>query len=289
MIITGVQPAQKNDTDNNRKMASFKPYFPFGSETVSGWFTKQSNIYLGTYSMGTFSLQQCYAEHLVKRNRWSQSNCGFDLARYAGTKIYFIPHAIWDYIVFIDPEYRTFDFFRRQCMHPAVLLTHPQARLIRSIKNGGPRKKLPRMWVPSPSTITNGWQWMHTLATTGLFAWHVTWVDLERPWVGTVQNPNAVRWWESGSAQQNPDWFTTAVNFQAKDPKVALDLYYTGISQESPDLKQLDNGPLTLKGVSLGERGALEYPQLTWFYKAYFEWGGSTTTFKTVCDPANKS
>lgn len=259
-----------------------------GTNLASGWFYKSQDLYLGGYSMGTFSLSSLYAEHLMWRNRWSQSNCGFDLATYKGTKLYFTPHPELDYLVYIDEEYKTFAEWSKQCMHPAVLITHPKTRIIRSLRTAGPRKKMPKMFVRPPSTMNTGWQWMNNIAQSGIFAWFTCWIDLQAPWIGNVENPNTVRWWETGDSNTSPLWVSSAIMMQSKDCSKALVDYYNGIGtgKSLNQLNQLDYGPFILKGPShnLTEQ-PVKYPQMLWFYKSYWQWGGSTTGVKAVCDP----
>lgn len=287
MLVTG-REHPKNTDKAEQKKASFKPFFPMGTVLAQGWFYKSQALYLGGYSMGTFSLASLYAEHLMWRNRWSQSNCGFDLASYKGTKLYFQPHPELDYIVYVDEEYKSFAEWAKQCMHPGVLMTHPKARLIRSIKNGGPRRKLPRMFIKPPSTMNTGWQWMNTIATAGLFAWFTTWVDLQSPWIGNVDDPNTVKWWESGTADHPPQWVNSAILMQGKDCSKAENDYYAGFqpNQTLNQYNQLDFGPFIIKAPSHDmSKRPVAYPQMLWFYKSYWQWGGSTTGIKNVCDP----
>lgn len=260
-----------------------------GTKIASGWFYKNQDIYLGGYSMGTFSLASMYAEHLMWRNRWSTSNCGYDLASYKGTKLYFMPHPELDYIVYVDEEYKSFDEWSKQCMHPGVLMTHPKTRLIRSLRTGGPRRKLPKMFIRPPSTMNTGWQWMNNIAKAGLFAWFTCWVDFQAPWIGNVDDPNTVRWWEGGDTQTSPLWVSSALKMQSKDVGKATTDYYAGLKPNVSlgELNQLDYGPFILKGPShnLAET-PVKYPQMCWFYKSYWQWGGSTTGVRAVCDPS---
>lgn len=295
MIVTGTK-APKSNADNTdvEKYSCFKPWFPFGSQYVNGWFYQNQNLVLGSYSMGTFSLQSLYAEHLMMRNRWSQSNCGFDLATYRGTKLYFMPHPEYDYIVFIDAEYRDFKTWAKQCMHPAVLITHPQTRIIRSLKNAGPRRKLPKMFVPPPSTMNTGWQWMQEIATAGMFAWFMCWIDFTAPWIGNVEDPNTVKWWSTGSAVSKPDWFKNAIEMQGKNMDEAMKAFFDISNNRKVSngnkFDMIGYGPFIFKGVyARGDPGRIDYPQVCWFYKSYWQWGGSTTGLKDVCDPKTEN
>nr|ATY37432.1 ORF1 [Anelloviridae sp.] len=292
VLITGRKypsTAAQGD-DAGTQMLTFKPFQPFGSKLSNAWFYRDYEIVLGGFSAGTFSLQALYMEHLMCRNRWSQSNCGFDLASYRGTKLYFQPHPNYDYIVLIDPEYRKFEQWIKQPMHPGVLITHPQSRIIRSISHAGPRRKMPKMFVPPPSTMNSGWQWMGELANEGLFAFYVQWIDLGAPWLGDVQNPNQVKWWKTGDATTKPDWVTKGIEMQGKTVQEGLDAYYTQAGQAGKKWVnpggapyQLGFGPFVFKGSHTGDQE--HYPQICFFYKSYWQWGGSTTSIKNVCDP----
>lgn len=238
--------------------------------------------------MGAISLSGLYDEHKAGRNRWSRSNCGFDLARYLGSTLYFVPHPKLDYIVYIDPEYRTMDLFKKQSMHPAVLITHPNTRIIRSIANGGPRRKLPKFRVPRPAHWEDGWMWMSDMAKWGLFAFYVSWIDLESPWIGHVEDPNDVKWWTDAgtTAEGGPKWMQTFKAEQDKTPKVQVNDLYNAL-QAKTDVSQLRFGPFVLKSPGLGGPGGEPvYPQITAFYKCHFLWGGAVAGFKEVCDPS---
>lgn len=287
VLVTGHTFASKpNDTNDVKKYASFKPWFPFGTVISNGWFYSDQRLCLGGYSTGTFSLSSLYAEHLTYRNRWSQSNCGYDLACYKGTKLYMLPHQTYDYIVYVDQEYKSFTEWLKQCMHPGVLITHPKARVVRSIKNAGPRRKMPKMFIPPPTTMNTGWQWMNNIATEGLFAWFVTWLDLDAPWIGNVDDPSTVKWWSTGDKNSAPDWVKHSTEMQGKDISAALNAFYSNNSNVNNQWENLGYGPFILKGIyNTAQEHRVDYPQITFFYKSYWQWGGSTTTFKTVCDP----
>nr|QIJ55538.1 ORF1 [Lepus torque teno virus 1] len=214
VLATGYRPPNKDQNSAAKQMSAFKPQTCFGMVNVKGWFYGNNLVNFGGYSCGTFSLSSLYQEHLMMRNRWSQSNCGFDLASYRGTKIMFVPHPHLDYLVYIDSEYRDFSLWMKQCMHPAVLLTHPNSRLIRSIAHGGPRRKLPRIFVPPPSTMNSGWSWMKDLAGHGLFAWFVCWLDLHNPFFAHVEDPNDVKWWDKGRENEPPSWYADWFDLQ---------------------------------------------------------------------------
>ncbi|QIJ55578.1 ORF1 [Marmot associated torque teno virus] len=290
VLVSGFHSPLSTD-DNKKKNDSFKPTVAFGEQT-SWWYSRfTGDLILGGYCMGAISLNGLYDEHKAGRNRWSRSNCGFDLVRYLGSTVYFVPHKFLDYIVYIDPEYKTMDLFKKQSMHPAAMLTHPNTRIIRSIEHGGPRRKLPRFRIPRPAHWDDGWIWMSDVAKWGLFAFYVSWIDLESPFIAHVDDPNNVKWWsDTGTtAEQGPKWMSKFKEQQNKAPGQQLTDFYGGLTNSVPqdDVAKLDYGPFILKAPGPGQVGGLPtYPQITAFYKCHFLWGGSTAGIKEVCDPA---
>lgn len=287
-----------NENDNTaQKNASFKPQVAMGQD-VSWWSGRlKQDIILGGYSVGAFSLQNLYEEHLASRNRWSQSNCGFDLARYMYTVLYFVPHPYLDYIVYVDAEYKTMDLFKKDVLHPGSMITHPATRIIRSIRNGGPRRKLPRIKIPRPAHWDDGWMWMSDLAKWGLFAFYISWVDLFDPFIGNLADPNKVRWWSwSSTDNKNADWYEEWGVLQKQLPtQQVTDVYeslrawnLTGNTAPGKGKYALRFGPFVLKDpYGHGDKISDIYPQIPIFYKSYFWWGGSTTGLKTICDPSS--
>lgn len=282
---------------------AWSPMVPFGMLYQTGWFYQNNKLVLGGYSAGTFSLDALYQEHLWYRNRWSNSNCGFDLASYRGTTIYFKPHLYFDYIVFIDPEYGDFREWMKQCMHPAVLLTHPQAFIVKSIRSGGPRRKLKKRHIPPPSTWSSGWRWMKDVCKDGLFSWYVCWIDLEEPWAPRTQDPQDYKWWQTGGVDTPPEWVGKWMDLQQLDPADALGKVVdgggtagirltdgTGTIGPTNMYNKLRYTPFVLKHPGMAGTDPKmppvdSYPQILWFYKSFWQWGGSTVTIKKVCDP----
>ncbi|QIJ55523.1 ORF1 [Lepus torque teno virus 1] len=292
VLATGYRPPDKTHNTEAKQMSSFKPQTCFGMVNVRGWFYGNNYVNFGGYSCGTFSLTSLYQEHLMMRNRWSQSNCGFDLGTYRGTKITFVPHPQLDYLVYVDAEYRDFNLWMKQCMHPAVLITHPSTRLIRSIAHGGPRRRLPKMFVPPPSTMNSGWSWMKDLAGQGLFAWWVCWLDLHNPWFAHVEDPNVVKWWDKGQENQPPTWYQDWFDLQQMSVgDQIMAVYGSGKIGDVPSnfengnrYDKLAYGPFIYKNKPNAQVD-YGFPQITFFYKSYWQWGGSTTTIKKVCNP----
>lgn len=76
--------------------------FFVGNNNTEWWWPwgKKIAIMAGGWSIGCFSLHILWQEHQYHKNRWSTSNCGFDLAKYRGTTIYLQQHEDIDYIFF---------------------------------------------------------------------------------------------------------------------------------------------------------------------------------------------
>lgn len=115
---------------------------------------------LGGTSILFLSLDWFYFENQRWRNRWSNSNVGYDLARYFGTDIYLPPHDDLWYIVTYDTEFTEGAKKSYAYAHPAIqLLTRPH-KLVKPRKYGGKGKHI-RLRPPSVFDTqwyrTTGW------------------------------------------------------------------------------------------------------------------------------------
>lgn len=154
-VIRGWWPiliCRKQLIDNRNSLGNKDFKLQFNPQAKFGWRADDNtcDIWTGGWAIGTFSLTHLYYEFTMWRNRWSASNCGFDLAKYHGTKLTFVPHKNLDYLVFIDTKYRDTTVFRKQRLHPALIITHPQTRIIWSYSKKN-YKRLPSIWVPRPN------------------------------------------------------------------------------------------------------------------------------------------
>lgn len=295
--LTGLNIDIKRAEDQTKLLAAFKPQFQFQQVTATGWenwHSKVDHLALGGWSLGVMSLEAFYQEHTDKRNRWSTSNCGFDLVKYLGTKLYFVPCPYQDYIVYIDEEYHSTEEMMKQCLHPAVVITHPKSRLIRSIKNGGPRRKLPHMWVPRASNMSSSWHRSKEIANWGLFAYYCAFVDLGCPCIAQVNDPNIQTWWKNRSNNNpDPDWYTYWMQFQKLSGQAGLEkLGGPPTETDRKKFEGLADGPFLQKSPNEycswnkdGAPGARVYSQVVWFYKSFWRWGGTVLTLKQVCNP----
>ncbi|BAB63953.1 hypothetical protein [Torque teno tupaia virus] len=252
---------------------------PFTVDTLSPF-----HVYPGGYGYGVFTLEAMYKEHLMKRNRWSRSNAGFDLGRYLGTWLTLVPHPYFSYLFYYDPEYgNTFEF--KKLIHPAIMITHPKTILVLSNKRGGNRRKWPRMWIPRPAIFADGWEFQKDLCQHGLFAFGWAWVDLDRPWMADISKPaqtidpstydkkndmiNKVpnMWWKEAAN----DWLTEWGRPQG-----------SGVTQQFNQLAMA--GPFVLK-TNKSEYVNTELLQIILFYKSHFQWGGEFLQDKVLADP----
>lgn len=265
----------------------FDPQGSFEFADDSG--TNDGRIKPGGWSIWIYTLEALYQEHTDYRNRWSASNCGFDICRYFGTRLTFVPHLEFDYLVYVETDYRNSEHFKKQWLHPAVLVTHPNARIIWSYKR---RRyyKLPHMWVPRPSMWPDGWMDMKDASNSGMFYIFVSWIDFHRPWLadGHSQESNAYNSLDDG--QKKYMWWAPHLPGQenyipnpASDRKGKHDwLTHWGDRISNPGDHWSNYGPFVLKN------GTGYYPQICMFYKSYWMWGGNTLRLKKICDPSKE-
>lgn len=239
----------------------------------------QWKLQYGGWACHSLTLVNLYDEHTKFRNRWSASNCGFDLARYLGTTVYLQQHKTMDYIVYIDEEYSsTMDFLRQGSMHPMIMLTHPKTILIKSRERAGPRRTR-KVWVPRPSWWENGWVFTTIMCKKGMFIFYAAFVDLDHPWVepyigsdgGTDEN--SAKWWNKTDWKDK--WDTNQkIEFNATNQPDVQSL--------TDDLKAINRGPFMLRALDVNKQSI---EQVTFFYKSKWRWGGNNITLKTICDP----
>lgn len=270
MLIMGRYNGQ---THNDSKPAGFNPTRRFMMYQQAD---KKYKVQFGAWACGSFSLEKLYLEHLQFRNRWSATNCGFDLTKYKGTMLYFEQHMLYDYLVFIDPEYETTEAFLKEAtFHPIALITHPQTIVVKSKNRAGPRRAR-KYWVQRPSWWDSGWEFATNIAEKGMFIYFIMFIDLSYPWVDPYidelkQSARAEEWWNDPNQKWKTDFDThvrDSVNTQDLDTK----------QHEQENL-----GPLILKVQDQHSSQFIE--QVTVFYKSHWYWGGRNLSIKKICDP----
>lgn len=264
------QPDQTGADPKNNKNYELRP------GAIYGYKSNGTQLWMGTWSVGVLSLWVLYEEHQLYRNRWSSSNCGFDMVEYRGTTLYLEQHSEMDYIAFFDEEYASIESFAQQAtLHPLLLLTHPKTILIKSRKRAGPRRAR-KVFVPRPSWWDSGWKFSKDVAKKGLFVWYVACIDLEHPWIAPSFNDE--------TDFQNHMWW------KDKKWKEDFDKYVRTAAQQLGDNWNKNNydnaiakGPF-MPWVTdlLQEKNNL---QLVWFYKSYWKFGGNNLTLKKICNP----
>lgn len=285
LLVIGRQPAKTEEVNPSYKssLMNFCPEARFfvGNTTTWWWpFATNTQVLTGGWSVGNMSLNQLYLEHQWYKNRWSRSNCGFDLVKYRGTTLYLPQHEYIDYIFFVDSEYKSIDkFLQEMDLHPLQLITHPAAILIKSRNRAGPRRTR-KVYVPRPSWWSSGWASMSSMADEGLFCWFAIAIDLDNPWIGKYQNPTTVatgQWWG------NDNWYKKWKEYLGNKNKQESSVERTQLFEDE-DHKTIRAGPFMLRNWKIEHQDYI-YPQMTMFYKVYWTWGGRNLSFKKICDP----
>nr|WPH57528.1 capsid protein [Torque teno virus] len=146
--------------------------------------TDLSTAVTGGWTLHEFSLNSFYAEHLVHRNLWSHTNCGFDLALYRGTSLTLFPHQTCDYMVWWDSDVTDIAEYKKLVLnvHPGILLNRKHARLVLSVETT--RQYRPRkIHIPPPSTVRREWRTMKDWSTVKLGILAVVVIDFRYPWI----------------------------------------------------------------------------------------------------------
>lgn len=257
--------------------------FFVGTNSAEWWWPwgKSLTIMAGGWSIGCFSLHILWQEHLYHKNRWSTSNCGFDLAKYRGTTLYLQQHEDIDYLFFWDAEYKDIDsFLKHEKLHPVEMITHPQTIIVKSRKRAGPRRAR-KVYIPRPSWWPSGWSNMVDIAKTGLFVYYVCAIDLDHPWIGKYQEPTTVdkgMWWGSN------DWYENWVKL-VTDQNTHTNPNNRKGTYDNPIYKTIRGGPFFLRNWAV-EHDHYIYKQLTLWYKSYWTWGGRSLSIKNICEPS---
>lgn len=257
----------------------------------------------GGWTILQFTLQDFYAEHQIYRNIWSQSNCGFDLAKYRGTWFTAYPMQTTDYILWWDTDYGNAGEFKTltQHVHPAILLNRKHTVVVLSKYTRG-QYKPKRFFVPPPSVFDNRWSQMSEWAKRGLVVMGISAIDFTYPWMhpgATLDGwtaPYAMKDWTSASSRimkeviskDNPIQFkdfwwmqngtTGKPNKWAEEwPGWGADAIHGSLSKESYTAVAL--GPFVVKDQRRECQAILTYRSL-------WTWGGDILTKdEQVCDP----
>ncbi|UPW41516.1 ORF1 [Myodefec virus RodL3_715] len=246
--------------------------------SMFGYKADGTDMWMGTWSMGLLTLEILYEEHQLYRNRWSSSNCGFDLVNYRGTTVYLEQHSTIDYIAFFDEEFKSlFSFAQQATVHPLLMITHPKTILVKSKARAGPRRAR-KVFIPRPSWWDSGWQFSKDICKTGVFVWYVCAIDLEHPWLENHFTSDAYYkeafWWKGKEHKWKEDY----------DTYVRTAVQTAGTNPNANNYKDtMGNGPLMLRVADyVSDTGN---KQLIWFYKSYWHWAGNNLTLSKICNP----
>nr|QZE11989.1 MAG: ORF1 [Giant panda anellovirus]USZ80594.1 ORF1 [Tick-associated anellovirus 4] len=143
-------------------------------------------LYGGGASLYHLSLEWLYEEHLKRRNSWSHTNEGFDLARYFGTTFTLWPHPRLNYLFWWETDYAALRKTEWMRLHPANALLERNHIIMKSIKNGRRRPKKVR--VKPPSVHQTQWYFMNQWCDVGLVRFGFTLFNMEEPFLKTDQN-----------------------------------------------------------------------------------------------------
>nr|QZE11951.1 MAG: ORF1 [Giant panda anellovirus] len=277
---------------------------------LTGTLTAENS---GGWTLHELSLQNFYSEHLGYRNIWSQSNCGFDLARYHGTTMTFWPHQSCDYVVWWDTDYSDLEEYKKLVgnIHPAILLNRKHVRLVLSVETTRTFKPV-KIRIPPPSITKNEWRTMKTWAGTKLALLAVSVIDFRYPWINpmyTIYNTTAKSrdWTPDGDyfdfKSGDTNELEAIVGPQAKKKTVSLADQWWNINGKRKGTAWAEKWPgwtgqtnktqLTLNEYWAISQGPLVKKlqvaecQLLVTYRSYWTWGGDVLTRdETVCDPS---
>nr|QYD01981.1 ORF1 [Torque teno felis virus] len=151
------------------------------------WTNDVANKFLvgGGVSLNLFSLQFLWTEHRHYHNFWFQSNDGYDLARYYGTKWYLPPLRDVDYIFWWDTDLNTYSAQDYMRGHPVNLLATKNAKFIRNCKYNR-NTRTTKVMIRPPANITSQWKYQTDWLNFPLFLWGVTLIDW-RTWFSKTQ------------------------------------------------------------------------------------------------------
>lgn len=138
-------------------------------------------IYGGGANVSHISLEWLYKEHKKFHNVWSQTNEGFDLARYFGTNIILWPHPNIDYIFWWETDFGSMRKEDYQKVHPATAILEKHHRIVKSIQNGGRKPK--KIRIPPPSVHQSQWYFMKQWCNVALLRYGFSMINLKNPFI----------------------------------------------------------------------------------------------------------
>nr|WKF25138.1 ORF1 [Torque teno neovison virus] len=264
----------------------------------------------GGWTILELTLEAFYKEHLLYRNLWSATNCGYDLARYKGTYMTLYPTTSTDYLVWWDTDYGNFNEFKTlvQHIHPAILINRPNTKVVLSrTTRGAYRPK--RIFIPPPSIFKNEWKQMSTWAEAGLAVIAVVAIDFQYPWTHpgyTIGGSGGTEGWKApynfndyAANTHNVDpiikegekilytslWWQNKTGQEQQQPTIWAE-QWPGWSGE-PAVSALNKA--VYPAIALGpfvKKDQRSECQIIFTYRSRWLWGGDILTkYDKICDP----
>lgn len=138
----------------------------------------------GGWGCFSFSLNGIYQAWKAGFGCWTGGNEGFDLFRYFGCKITFFPDPWVSFITSttVDvqgPEYYCWTSY----VQPYIMkCMKGRTKIILASADALQRRRLPKMWVPRPSTMNNGWYKTKDMCKFPLLAIKTSIYDIRQQW-----------------------------------------------------------------------------------------------------------
>ncbi|XBA84105.1 ORF1 [torque teno Delphinidae virus 3] len=169
----------------NCVIKGFAPLAYFTRQQVAWPFVNPTS---GTFMGGGFGfldwdLNMLYSESLMKRNKWSRSNYGFDFARFKYAKLKLYRHEGVSYIAKYYQGYKVTDKMTWMDLHPAVLIMDKE-RVIVAADRRIPvlrRHKPKKIIIKRPPDMTTEWYTMCELGHLLLFRLGISVIDFQEP------------------------------------------------------------------------------------------------------------
>lgn len=257
----------------------------------------------GGWMVGQLGLDAFYKDFLEGRNRWSQTNCGFDLAKYRGTHITLYPTQSVDYIFWFDTDYGQFNEFKTlvQHIHPAILLNSPHTTVVLSKETRGTYRPK-RVFIPPPTIFGNKWSTQSDWAGRGLAVFAVSVIDFRYPWVHPGTNFEENRPYSMYDYTSNKGIARKIIKNETDKWKLAdmwwnckvgstekrADVWYAQWPGWSDDKAPLD--ATVYDAVALGpfvKKQQFSECQIVLTYRSHWWWGGDILSLpERVCNPA---
>ncbi|XBA83937.1 ORF1 [torque teno Delphinidae virus 50] len=138
----------------------------------------------GSISCYYYTLEWLYNEMLMRRNRWSRSNYGFQYGRFRWVKFVFYRNDSWSYVItWAQGEYADESLPWEQ-LHPSVAIMNKK-RVIMRCNNLLPYRKQyknKKLFFRPPVDMTNQWYKLSDLAHKTLVRICCTLIDLHHIW-----------------------------------------------------------------------------------------------------------